>query len=494
MTALEAHAPNSSVPAGGEARPAPASTRRLALKGSAWTVASYGVSQVLALASSVLLARYFLNPEHFGYMAMATVFIRGLQMFSDLGIGPSIIQHRRGEERAFLNTAWTVQVIRGVVLWLATCAIAWPVSLAYGRMYLWLLPVTGLSALVAGFSSTSLFTVNRRLAYARMALLELVCQAVTITVMFAWAFADPSVWALVVGTLAGVLVRAVLSHAVLGGFNDRFAIDPSALRDLVRFGGWITASTAVTFIACQADRLILGIVVPAAILGVYSIALRLARLPVEVSATVANGVLFPALSRVARADMRSLAPSFARGRSAVLPFSIVVTLGVALGAPVVVHLYGQRYDAAAWMAPLLALAVWFELLQNSTDRVLLTIGNTRALALSNAVKAAVTVAGCLVGHRVWGMQGFILGVGAGSWAALAVVQAAVERAGLPVFRADTRATLLVLALWALSTACSLAMYRALPGSQLLNEAVPALAIGGAAAAWALLRVKRAFAD
>jgi len=464
----------------------------LALKGSAWTVTSYGLSQVLSLVSSIVLARFFLSPEHFGYMSMVAVFSRGLQMFSDLGIGPSIIQHRRGEERAFLDTAWTVQVVRGLVLWLVMCAIAWPLSLAYGAIYVWLLPVTGLSALFAGFSSTALFTVNRRLAYARLSLIEFVCQAVTIAVMFGWAAFDRSVWALVAGTLAGILLRTVLSHALLGGWHDRFKIDRGALRDLIHFGGWITVSTAVTFIAFQIDRLILGLVVPAALLGVYSIALRLARLSVDVSSTVTTNVLFPALSRVALADIGSLAPAFARARSAVLPFSTVVTLAVVLGSPVVVPMYGVRYAEAAEMAPLLALGAWFELLQISTDRVLLTTGNTRALAASNGVKAVVTTAGCLIGFTLGGMPGFILGICAGSWGALVVVQNAVERLGIPVVRADTRYSMLVLGLWALSSACTLAMYRAWPSSGLVNELVPGLAIGLGAGVWAIERVRRAF--
>ena len=48
---------------------------------------------------------------------------------SDLGFGPSIIRSKDGNRPGYLNTAWTMQAVRGVVLWLACCAnVPKPVS------------------------------------------------------------------------------------------------------------------------------------------------------------------------------------------------------------------------------------------------------------------------------------------------------------------------------------------------------------------------------
>ena len=59
-----------------------------------------------------------LFPEAFGLMALIQTFMIGLAMFSDLGIGPAIIQSDRGEDPDFLNTAWVMQILRGICLWL----------------------------------------------------------------------------------------------------------------------------------------------------------------------------------------------------------------------------------------------------------------------------------------------------------------------------------------------------------------------------------------
>src|SRR5206468_9319193 len=129
------------------------SVRNAALRGSAWVVAGYAGGQALRFGSNLILARW-LFPADFGLMALVNVFLQGLQMFSDVGIGPNIIQNKRGDDPAFLNTAWTVQVIRGAALWVGSCLLSLPLGAFYGESRLGrLIPVAGMTALISGFNS-----------------------------------------------------------------------------------------------------------------------------------------------------------------------------------------------------------------------------------------------------------------------------------------------------------------------------------------------------
>ena len=65
------------------------------LRGSVWTLLQYGGAQVLRLISNLVLWR-LLTPDAFGLMALVGALMVGVNMFSDVGIGPSVIQHRRG--------------------------------------------------------------------------------------------------------------------------------------------------------------------------------------------------------------------------------------------------------------------------------------------------------------------------------------------------------------------------------------------------------------
>jgi hypothetical protein len=83
------------------------SLKKKAIRGTAWTLFGYGGSQALRLVSNLILTR-LLVPEVFGLMALVQTFQAGLTLFSDIGIAPSIIQNKRGEDPTFLNTAWDI--------------------------------------------------------------------------------------------------------------------------------------------------------------------------------------------------------------------------------------------------------------------------------------------------------------------------------------------------------------------------------------------------
>lgn len=427
--------------------PAAPSLRSRAIRGSVWTIAGYGANQVLRLGGNLVLTR-LLFPEAFGLMALITVFMRGLTMFSDMGIGPSIIQNKRGDDPAFLNTAWTIQVVRGFLLWLGSCAIALPVAGFYGEpMLARLLPVAGLTALIAGFNSTALFTCNRHLRLGRLTLLELGAYMPGLVVTIVWAWLSRSVWALVGGMLVIAVIKMVLTHVALPGPRNRFAWDRQAGAAIWRFGRWIFVSTTIAFFAMQSDRLLLGKLVPLDLLGIYSIALMLARLPCEIGLRLSAGVLYPALAAHARDGRAALAKTLLDTRRTVLPPAVAATLALVVLAPSFFRLlYDDRYGAAAWMAPLLGISVWFTLLQASADRALLTVEDARSLALSNVGKLIVTGAGSLIGHHLAGIAGFIAGVGLGAAAGHVAVQLAMARRAMPIHRQDLAYTLLLVAL------------------------------------------------
>ena len=128
--------------------------RARAIRSSVLTVGGFGASQVIRFASNLILTR-LLFPEAFGMMALVMVFIQGLYQFSDVGVGPAIMQSKRGDDPHFLNTAWTIQAGRGVLLWLAASVLAYPMALIYGEAQLMqLLPVDGRDVLFHNTSQT----------------------------------------------------------------------------------------------------------------------------------------------------------------------------------------------------------------------------------------------------------------------------------------------------------------------------------------------------
>src|SRR5713226_8194579 len=142
---------------------APSHRVTLAIRGSAWTMVGYGASQALRLASTLLLAR-MLVPQAFGLVALVNVVLSGLEMLSDLGIGMDVVQHPRGDDRIFINTAFIIQAGRGIILWSVALALAYPFARFYHQpAVLPLLMVASLSVLFRGLTSGSIWGLTRHI-------------------------------------------------------------------------------------------------------------------------------------------------------------------------------------------------------------------------------------------------------------------------------------------------------------------------------------------
>jgi O-antigen/teichoic acid export membrane protein len=225
-----------------------------ALRGSAFTAGAYALTQAMRLASNLILTR-LLAPDAFGVMAIVSVVLIGMIMFSDVGVSASISQSKRGDDPDFLNTAFTIHAFRGTMLWAVVFALAWPLAQFYDEPQLvWLLPVAGVTLFIAGFNPTRIDTANRHLLLGRVTALDLLAQAIGIVAMVLLALVFKSVWALVVGSIIGSLAKLVLMWFYMPGESNRFHWDKTSGHELIHFGKWIFMSTACGFALAQGDK------------------------------------------------------------------------------------------------------------------------------------------------------------------------------------------------------------------------------------------------
>jgi O-antigen/teichoic acid export membrane protein len=376
-------------------------------RGSLWTLGGYGASQAVRLLNNLILWR-LLYPEAFGLMAIVYVCQTGLAMFSDIGIGPSIVQHERGDDPAYLNTAWTIQVVREFILCTVACLIAAPVAAFYHEPQLaLLLPASAVASLISGFNSTRMFTATRTLSLGRVTLLDLGAQVSGLGVMVGWAWAYRSIWALIIGNAVYNALRLLGSHMLLPGLRNRFHWDRACAKIMLHFGRWIFFSTLLTFIVMQSDRLIFGKLVPMAMLGVYSIATTWASLPFTVINRIFTSVLFPLLSRVHH-EGTSFAHELRNTRRPWLILAGCATTCLVSGGPTLIHLlYTAKAEQAGWIIQILAAGVWLLSLESANSTALLALGQSKWLAAGNAAKLIGMVLLIPVGYAGFGFPGAV---------------------------------------------------------------------------------------
>jgi O-antigen/teichoic acid export membrane protein len=411
--------------------------RARVLAAGGWTVAGFALSQAIRLAGNLVMTR-LLVPEMFGVMAIAMMVMYGLALFSDVGLRQSVVQSRRGQEAAFLNTAWAIQIARGFVIWGAALALALGfvfLKMPEGSVYAdpslpYVIAVLALSAIIGGFESTRLHEASRTLSLARVTQIELASQLFGFACMIAWALVDRSIWALVAGALCAAALRTLLSHAWLPGAPNRWRWDSAAAREILALGKWIFAGSVLGFLVNSADRLILGALVESAVLGVYAIAFLLFSAVEQVLVKIVADVSYPALSELARERPAALRSAYYRFHLAVgLPACFAAGLLLVAAEPLVAVLYDPRYAEAGWMLQTLAIAL-VTLPFRVATQCFVVLGEPAQMSAICAVRLVALCAAVPLGWHFFGLPGALWAIVLSYFSTLPTTIAFVVRRGL----------------------------------------------------------------
>lgn len=414
---------------------AAASLRKRALRAGSWNLVSQVASQVMRLGGNLIMARLLL-PEMFGVMVIATTVSILLHLLSDVGLRQNIIQSHRGDDPDFLNTAWTVQIIRGFLLfaltlllalgaWLAQLAELWPADSTYAAPVLpMVLAVTGLSAVIWGFQSTKIDVAVRTFQQKRVVLVDLASQVAGLVVMLVLGLLTHSIWALVLSGLVSAVVWTVLGHTALEGPNNHLRWDRSALTELIVFGRWILLSSMVGVLAMYGDRIWFGASMSAAQLGVYSIAVLILGAVQTALMKIVGAVALPAFSEAARADDKPrLKALYFRFRLLVDLLVLFICGGFLTASPLLIGwMYDDRYREAGPMLAILSLS-FIVLRYTLAHQVWIALGLTKYQAMDNIIRLV----------SLWGLLPLLLAIGGVGWAIWGVALHAVPTLVLVVY-------------------------------------------------------------
>lgn len=411
------------------------------LNASAWSMVGYGCNQVLRLGNNMVLS-YLLVPEAFGTMAIINMVIVGLGMFSEVGAGPCIIQNSNGDRHSFLNTAWSIQSLRGAVISICACILAWPVSNFYQQPSLqFLIPVAALTSLINGLCSTSVFTLQRHMDLKSLAWLDIRAQLAGSVCMCLIAWFYPSVWALVLGAIMTSLIRTLLSHRLVAEYQSRYEWNKQYATELFRFGKWIFVSTLLAFGAMQVDRMMLGKLFDVRTLGVYSFALAIAMMPRMLIEKLCMSILYPLLARCQRDSVTEMPDRLQSAREVILVVGLAMVASVFLWCDLFFKtLYHADYHSAGYICQLLCATTWIVMLSITLSRALIALGNTRALALFNFMRLSGSVLASMLGLRLAGFDGFVVGLAAGAAVGHAAIVFSLARHGIQLLGQDLRLT------------------------------------------------------
>ncbi len=381
-----------------------------ALGSGAWSMANFGLGQIMRLGSNLILTR-ILSPEDFGLMALVTSFLIGLAMFSDMGFGPSIMQSKRGDDPDFLDTIWTLKIIRGLVIFLAALAMSWPLAWFYDApQFAWVFPVAASSLLVGGFFPTRIDSAARHLQLGRLTVIELGNQLIGILITIAAALILQSVWALVWGNVLGAFAQLLTFRLFLPGHRNRLRMEPEARAEVMKFGKWIFFSTICGFLLFQGDRIVLGRVLTLDQLGVYNIGLFLATVPMMLGSSIASRLFIPMYRQHPPGESAEDARLLSRTRAGLTALLLVVAVTLAwLGPRLVELLYDPRYATAGGILVAIACIQMIQVIPISYEYSALAAADSRGFFVMQSTRAVIYFALVAGGAYLFGLAGLLAG-------------------------------------------------------------------------------------
>jgi O-antigen/teichoic acid export membrane protein len=381
--------------------------------------------------SNILLA-WFLTPDAFGVAAIVMVVLIGLSLLSDVGIADSIVRNPKGGEEDFYRSAFVVQLVRGLVLYLFVVLISKSVADFYNEDILQAcLLVGGVSLITEGFYSTRAFVMQRNHQVKPLVILDISAQLITAVLVLIICFFNPTVWALIFAHIFSSVVRLIGSHYLAPMSFHGFKIRKKYFYEIFGFGKWIFLATLFHFVITQSDKLMLGKLVAPSELGVYSIAAALAGISLMLSFNLGVRILYPVLSEAARESKDIYSLKLDQVLRQLLPILLAfIMLTFAYAPPFFEYLYKSDYGPAGGITQLLAIMTWFMIVYDLYHKVPVSYGAPEYTAFCSFVTSVFRVLLSLLGFQAFGLPGFIVGLATGSVIGVSTVQVWMFRKGL----------------------------------------------------------------
>lgn len=320
------------------------------VRGGAWVFAIRIASQGFSFIRIIIIAR-ILAPDDFGLFGIAMLAMAALSTFTTTGFSSALIQKKEKTED-YLNTAWTVTILRGVILFGVLFFAAPYVATFFNTPEATnIIRVISISTLLVGFANIGVVYFEKELEYNKQFFYELSSMVADFVVVISTALILRSVWALVFGLLASSIVKVIVSYRI-HPYRPHLSLDLGKAKELFAFGKWILGSTIVLFLFSQGDDGFLGKLLGIASLGLYQMAYRISNMPTEEVTSVFSRVTFPAYSK-----LQDNLPGLRQASLKVLQFNAFLSIPLAAGIFILAPEFTQIVLTAKWMPMVPALQV-----------------------------------------------------------------------------------------------------------------------------------------
>jgi O-antigen/teichoic acid export membrane protein len=350
-----------------------------------------------------------LSPDDFGLFGIAMLSISALDTFSQTGFQAALI-HKKSPNKYYLNTAWTVSIIRGVVLYTILTLFAPAIANFFDTTQAVLaIRVIAISTLISGFKNIGIIYFQKELEFNKQFLYAFSVAFIELITSIFLALLLRNVWALIYGGVAGSLIAVVMSF-YLHPYKPKFEFSFTIFKELLGFGKWILWSSIIIFFASQGDNAFVGKVLGVTALGFYQMAFNIGNLPSSEITGVISKVAFPAYVKMNH-DSDYLREAYLRTLTFVILLSAPIAGGIIAIAPQFTELFlGEKWLPIVTPMQIIALAGLFRSLAGTGGTIFKAIGKPEVDFKKDTARLVAMALSIYPLTKIWGLSGTAVSV------------------------------------------------------------------------------------
>lgn len=373
------------------------------IRSGVWVFSLRVVQQLFNLARLVIIAR-ILTPHDFGLFGIALLIMATLDTFSQTGFRQALIQ-KKGDIKPYLDSAWTVLILRGFVLFAILYFIAPHVAMFFEAPEAKpIIQVIGFSILLQAFTNIGVIYFQKELEFNKQFVYQLTGTLADFIVAVSAVLILKNVWALVFGLLAGNAARCFVSY-IIHPYRPHLSLNWNKTKELWSYGKWILGSTILVFLITQGDDILVGKLLGITALGFYQMAYRISNTPTTEITHVISRVMFPAYSKL-QDNLPKLREAYLKVLQLTTYLSFLITgLIFALASDFTIIFLGEKWMPMIPAVQILVFAGLVRSIAATAGPVFRAVGKPKIDTKWQIVRLIVMVALIYPFAMKWGITG-----------------------------------------------------------------------------------------
>ncbi len=355
---------------------------RIAIKGVSWIATLRVATRALSFIKTIVLARVLL-PSQFGAYGVALLVLGFLEVMTETGVNVILIQEKETDQ--YVNSAWIVSIIRGIIISLVIILLApFIASFFHSPDSIKLLYAIGIVPFLRGFINPSVVKFQKELRFQKEFLYRFIIFFLdaVIAIIATIILRDPL--GIIIGFIVGAIVEVVLSYIMVKP-TPLFNINKEYFMKIIHRGKWVTGSGIFNYLFHNADNIIVGRLLGTMSLGIYQMGYSFSMLPITEIADVFSRVTFPVYTKIAE-DKKRLRKAFIRTTLVItglaLPFGLLLYL---FPREIVSLVLGEKWAAAAPILPVLGIFGVIRAISGSSSALFLSVGKQEYITVVTLV-------------------------------------------------------------------------------------------------------------